>query len=87
MSDRAVCEHGHLRRKCDVCYLTGQVAELERANQLFRIGYLRYEALRKLNVRQFAELFARNIRGELFDTLVDELVNDGTPLAAVESTQ
>ena len=74
-----VCEHGHLRRKCDVCYLTGQVAELEAENRLLRIGYLRYEALRKLNVRQFAELFARNIRGELFDTLVDELVNDGTP--------
>ena len=38
------------------------------------IGYLRYEELRKLNVNQFAELFKRNIAGENFDKMVDELI-------------
>jgi len=38
------------------------------------LGYLRYEELRKLNVRQFAELFERNIAGENFDKMVDELI-------------
>jgi len=33
----------------------------------------RYEKLRKLNVRQFAELFERNLRGENFDEMVDAL--------------
>ena len=34
----------------------------------------RYEKLRKLNPRQFAELYERNIKGEgLFDDLVDQL--------------
>ena len=39
------------------------------------VGYLRYEALRKLNVRQFAELDQKNIReGVHFDDLVDALI-------------
>jgi hypothetical protein len=38
------------------------------------LGYLRYEELRKLNVNQFAELFKRNIAGENFDKMVDELI-------------
>lgn len=38
------------------------------------LGYLRYEELRKLNVSQFAELFKRNIAGENFDKMVDELI-------------
>lgn len=34
----------------------------------------RYEKLRKLNPRQFTELYERNIRGEgRFDDLVDQL--------------
>lgn len=37
------------------------------------IGFLRFEALRQLNPRQFAELHARNQRGENFDSMVDEL--------------
>jgi len=36
-------------------------------------GYVRYEALRKLNPREFAELNRRNLAGERFDDLVDEL--------------
>lgn len=34
----------------------------------------RYEELRKLNPRQFAELYARNMNGENFDLMVDELM-------------
>lgn len=34
------------------------------------LGWLRYEALRRLNPRQFAELHRRNLAGERFDDLV-----------------
>lgn len=38
-------------------------------------GYLRYEALRKLNVSQFRALFLAHVAGtKTFDELVDELV-------------
>ena len=40
------------------------------------IGLFRYEALRICNVNQFSNLFYRNIHGERFDDMVDELVND-----------
>ncbi|MBX3288346.1 MAG: hypothetical protein KF855_03280 [Acidobacteria bacterium] len=45
-----------------------------REQNLFRrIGYERYEYLRTLTPRQFAELCERNIKGEgTFDDLVDE---------------
>lgn len=39
---------------------------------------LRYEALRKLNPRQYAELHKRNMKGENFDAMVDALVLDNT---------
>jgi hypothetical protein len=42
-------------------------------------GYLRYEALRKLDWFAFKDLCARNIRGENFDDMVDELVLKGKP--------
>lgn len=38
-------------------------------------GFIRYEALRKLNSRQFAELSRRNLAGEPFDDLVDGLIS------------
>ena len=38
------------------------------------LGYLRYEAVRKLSARGFADLCARNLKGERFDDMVDELV-------------
>lgn len=38
------------------------------------IGLARYEALRICNANQFCELFYRNIQGENFDDMVDELV-------------
>ena len=42
-------------------------------------GYLRYEALRKLNVTQFGSLVSRNLAGENFDGMVDELILKGHP--------
>ena len=39
-----------------------------------RLGNARYEALRLCTPRSFGELYARNMAGELFDDLVDELV-------------
>ncbi len=38
------------------------------------VGFLRYEAVRKLHPKQFADLCARNLNGFQFDDLVDELV-------------
>lgn len=38
------------------------------------LGHMRYEALRRLNPMDFAELHRRNIAGEFFDDMVDELV-------------
>jgi len=35
---------------------------------------LRYKKLRRLNVRQFSELYERNLAGENFDQMVDEMV-------------
>ena len=37
-------------------------------------GFLRYEALRKLNIVEFAALYTRNLAGENFDSMVDELI-------------
>ena len=41
------------------------------------LGFLRYEALRKLNSRQYEELHKRNLNGENFDGMVDELIVKG----------
>ena len=38
------------------------------------LGWLRYEALRKLNVCDYAALFQRNLAGENFDQMVTDLV-------------
>ena len=38
------------------------------------LGYLRYEALRKLKPLQFEELHKRNLKGENFDGMVDKLI-------------
>lgn len=38
------------------------------------IGFLRYEALRKLTPAQYADLHKRNLKGERFDDMVDALV-------------
>ena len=41
------------------------------------LGYLRYEALRKLNAREFADLLKRNRCCENFDCMVDKLIVKG----------
>jgi len=38
------------------------------------LGYLRYEALRILNPRQFSSLWHGNLKGENFDSMIDELI-------------
>ena len=42
--------------------------------EMLALGYIRYEKLRLLNARQYAELSRKNLAGEgLFDDLVDGL--------------
>jgi hypothetical protein len=36
------------------------------------VGFLRYEALRRVRLRQFAEFQERNLAGERFDDIVTE---------------
>ena len=43
-------------------------------------GWTRYEKLRKLSLRAYAELHARNLAGEPFDDLVDALPQPSTPI-------
>lgn len=43
-------------------------------DETLALGYLRYEALRKLAPRQFSDLHKRNLKGENFDAMVDEMV-------------
>lgn len=55
----------------------GYPAQLSRALDGVVVMAERYEAVRLLNPRQFAELYARNLAGEgAFDELVDELVRE-----------
>ena len=37
-------------------------------------GWLRYEALRTMDIRRFTELVNRNIAGENFDEMVDQII-------------
>lgn len=38
------------------------------------LGWLRYECVRKMNARQFAELCELNLKGANFDELVDNAI-------------
>lgn len=59
----------------DICLDKGYPAQLSRALDCVVMMAERYEAVRLLNPRQFAELYARNLAGEgAFDALVDGLV-------------
>jgi hypothetical protein len=40
------------------------------------LGWLRYEALRKVSPRTFAEMNRRNLAGEFFDGIVDGIVTE-----------
>ncbi len=45
----------------------------ERLEELL-LAHNRYEAVRKCSPRKFSELYDRNMKGERFDTLIDELI-------------
>lgn len=49
-------------------------ASNEYVNLDLTMGFLRYEALRKLTPREFQVLWKRNIDGENFDEMVTELI-------------
>jgi hypothetical protein len=51
----------------------------ERLPAELALGFARYEALRRLNPRQYSELHNRNIKGENFDGMVDALVLANAP--------
>ncbi len=53
--------------------LTNDVKNCFRNREL-ALGFFRYEALRKLKPLQFEELHNRNLHGENFDGMVDELI-------------
>ena len=40
------------------------------------LGWLRYEAVRKMSARHFGEMCKRNLGGEFFDDMVTEAVKD-----------
>lgn len=48
----------------------------DRSSLELAVGFLRYEALRKLNPRQYSEICARNLKGENFDTMIDDLLTE-----------
>jgi len=50
------------------------------------VTYLRYEALRRLNPRQFEALWNRNMAGENFDAMVDEMVRKNATETEGEKT-
>lgn len=42
---------------------------------ILALAYLRYEVIRKLNPRDFTVLFDRNLSGENFDSMIDEMIS------------
>lgn len=55
-----------------------QLEQLERQLIEAKKGHARYEYVRKLNVRQFQEIFIRNLSGEYhFDDLIDAAIQEG----------
>lgn len=59
MNNNRDCKHGRLARSCEIC-------DLEKQSD-------RYEKIRRLNPRQFGELWQRNLKGENFDDMIDAL--------------
>jgi len=62
--------------------LDQQIIDLEtklrvalRMNDEFFRDHFRYEAVRKMNVRQFSDVYNRNLRGENFDDMIDEIAS------------
>lgn len=61
-------------RAGDKLYTAPQAAVEPETLAKFEQGYKRYEAARKLNPREWAELHQRNMAGEFFDDMVDALI-------------
>lgn len=53
--------------------LTKALHTVARELPIVLAGYQRYEKLRRVTVVQYHDLYARNLRGENFDSMVDEL--------------
>lgn len=72
---KTVREFNQWRNGCESAGIgIGYPAQLSRALDGVVAMAERYEIVRNLNPRQFAELYARNLAGEgAFDALVDEL--------------
>lgn len=64
--------------------MTSTLTQILEENILLRRDHLRYEALRKLTPRQFMQLWDRNLKGERFDDLVDELVTQNMPKSTAD---
>jgi len=47
--------------------------ESDKSLKDLELGYSRYEKLRKLNANEFTEIYKRNLGGENFDKMIDEL--------------
>lgn len=58
----------------DPMNLIRSLAELHEQITVLRVGLDRYEALRLCSPVEFSALYARNLNGENFDKMVDELV-------------
>ena len=72
-ADGEPCQVEHIRNAADK--LEQSAAEVKR----LQLGFERYEAVRKLNANEFAELYRRNIAsGIAFDDLVDALRSKGS---------
>jgi len=74
------CEECGWPEPCD-CEPERSAGSLERLVRLLvanhtpeelALGYLRYEAVRKMSPRTFGELHKLNLSGKFFDSLVDE---------------
>ena len=59
------------RPSCDALV---QLCVSNHTPQELALGWLRYEAVRKMNPRQFGEVCKRNLGGEFFDDIVTEFV-------------
>jgi len=61
-----ICKAAGVGYTTNMLYLVNKIRDM-------RIRSDRYDKVRHLNARQFAELFRRNIEGRRFDEMVDEM--------------
>ncbi len=61
--------------------LTRKIINAERCVASYSLakGYLRYEAMRKLDLRTLHELHGRNMQGERWDDMIDALIVNENP--------